>query len=215
MRDASSAPCAQNGAEVTSGIDPAQSACHFVSWTCRQTLRPRAGKLATGPSSRSKFSSGAAAPRSLKIFCSLQSATAAGRDDHPAADKISSARPEPSTAWKSIRRRCRICSSGSSSPTMEAARPPSISMQRCGAPISCGVHDEIGRRRIPLIQPGADPHHQRHCCCLRSGSSVHHYWHSGRGWHRRKHCRAGRLLARLRSRRRRRSRRRPAQAHPV
>ena len=88
-------------------------------------------------------------------------------------------------------------------------------MQRCGAPISCGVHDEIGRRRIPLIQPGADPHHQRHCCCLRSGSSVHHYWHSGRGWHRRKHCRAGRLLARLRSRRRRRSRRRPAQAHPV
>ena len=150
-----------------------------------------------------------------QLFHFLQSAKAAGRDDHPVADKISSARPEPSIAWKSIRCRCRICSSGSSSPTAEAARPPSISMQRCGAPISGGVHDEVGRRRSPLIQPGADPHRQRRCCCLRSGSSVHHYWHSGRGWHRRKHCRAGRLLARLRSCRRRRSRRRPAQAHPV
>ena len=84
------------------------------------------------------------------------------------------------------------------------------------------VHDEIDRRRSPLTQPGAVPRtaalttNQRHNCGrLRSLSSVHHYWHCGRGWHRRKHCRAGRLLARLRSRRRRRSRRRPAQAHPV
>ena len=42
---------------------PARSACHIVSCSSRQTLRPRAGKLASGPSSRSKFSSGAAAPR--------------------------------------------------------------------------------------------------------------------------------------------------------
>lgn len=97
-----------------------------------------------------------------QLFHFLQSAKAAGRDDHPAADKISSARPEPSIAWKSIRCRCRICSSGSFSPTAEAARPPSISMQRCGAPISGGAHDEIGRRRSPLIQPGADPHHHHH-----------------------------------------------------
>ena len=34
------------------------------------SLRPRVRKLATGPSSRSKFSSGAAAPRSLKLFIS-------------------------------------------------------------------------------------------------------------------------------------------------
>ena len=44
-------------------MDPAQSACHFVSCSSRQTLHPRVGKLASGPSSRPKFSSGAAAPR--------------------------------------------------------------------------------------------------------------------------------------------------------
>ena len=109
-------------------IDPARSACHFVSWPSRQTLLPRAGKLATGLSSRSKFSSGAAAPRSLD---SSNAARRQRRSRISVANKILDSEPHRSIAWERSTHCCRIFSSVRSSPAAKAARAVSVAMQHC------------------------------------------------------------------------------------
>ena len=103
LLEGSSLACsAQNGAFEQSAIDPAPS-----TWWGKP---PSAGSQLA--SSREKTSDWTLIPAKIffrrgcaalaRFFCFLQSATAAGRRDHPAADKVSSDRPEPGMAWKSI-----------------------------------------------------------------------------------------------------------------
>ena len=56
----------------------------------------------------------------------------------------------------------------------EAARSVSRSMQLDAAPISCGVHDEIDRRRTKLGQLLPSPRHQCEFCYLRRGIMNNH-----------------------------------------